>query len=198
MRRNLCRGTDTCLRPRAILSGSGRLDAVLVPRNSVEAIDESRSVQQARPHNPNCRACNTSIDELIPNIEQLRAEAKAAGEHTARHCREVPAQEGRKRNLIPPDSISVMPMPRNIPRTVLNGIVKQFTEVRRAFGNDRDAVYSVAQRVLRLVSLEAIHKHDNEFSCSICGETVKAIKGDAYYLDHTENCPLSWIDQIRL
>ena len=38
------------------------------------------------PHNPECRACATNIRELIPNIDQLRAEAKAAGEHTCERC----------------------------------------------------------------------------------------------------------------
>ena len=47
----------------------------------------SRGVcSKSGPHNPNCRACNTSIEELIPNIKQLRAEAKAAGEYTCDRC----------------------------------------------------------------------------------------------------------------
>jgi hypothetical protein len=86
----------------------------------------------------------------------------------------------------------------NLPRHVLDGLMKEFVLAKKVTSDERSAIYCVAQRVLRHVSRAALRRADNELACSICSETVKSVKGNTYYLDHTEDCPLSWVDPIRL
>lgn len=84
----------------------------------------------------------------------------------------------------------------NLPRSVLDGMMQQFELMKHLTGSDRKAVYSVAQRLLRVVSQSAVKIDNGYYTCDICGE--HSLKKKPEDVDHNEDCPLSWIDPIKL
>lgn len=84
----------------------------------------------------------------------------------------------------------------NLPRGVLDGLMQQFDLMKHLTGSDRKAVYAVAQRLLRAVSKSAVKLDNGYYACELCGQSVVTRKPED--VDHNEDCPLSWIDQIKL
>lgn len=84
----------------------------------------------------------------------------------------------------------------NLPRGVLDGLMQQFDLVKHLTGSDRKAVYAVAQRLLRVVSKTVVDNIDQDYICGLCGQSTDTAKPED--IDHNEDCPLSWIDPIKL
>ena len=84
----------------------------------------------------------------------------------------------------------------NLPRGVLDGMVQQFELVYHLTGSDRKAIYSIAQRLLKIVSKSAVKMDNGYYVCELCGQSSMDLKPEA--VDHNEDCPLSWIDPIKL
>jgi hypothetical protein len=84
----------------------------------------------------------------------------------------------------------------NLPRSIVDGMMQQFELMKHLTGSDRKAIYSTSQRLLRLVSKSAVEMDNGYYVCNICGENTLSKKPED--IDHNEDCPLSWIDPIKL
>ena len=84
----------------------------------------------------------------------------------------------------------------NLPRSVLDGLMQQFELTKHVTGSERQSVYAVAQRMLRVVSKSAVKLDNGYHVCELCGQTTSKRKPED--VDHNEDCPLSWIDPIKL
>lgn len=86
---------------------------------------------------------------------------------------------------------------KNLPRSVVDGLMQQFDLVKHLTGSDRQAVYAVAQRLLRVITKIAVNDGGDFYSsCKLCDVSAETNKPED--IDHNEDCPLSWIDPIKL